>query len=246
MTKMIQPRSFFHKGGKRAVLLLHSFTGNTRDVKRIGEFLNTHGYTCMAPLYDGHGEPAEILIQYTPEDWWESVKSSYNQLQSKGYENIAVIGVSLGGVFALHTAETLDVTGIVTMSVPMKRTESELMRRVTNYAATYKQLEGHDKNQIESDIEVLKQTNPKGLTQFVSLIDQTMSNLQKIEKPVFILYGKEDEPLYEKSANFIYDHVSSEIKTVTGYENSKHLMTVGKNRLQIQDDILAFLESLDW
>lgn len=33
---------------------------------------------------------------------------------------------------------------------------------------------------------------------------------------------------------------------VTGYENSKHLMTVGKDRLQIQDDILTFLESLDW
>lgn len=84
------------------------------------------------------------------------------------------------------------------------------------------------KIKLNLNIEVLKQTNPKGLTQFVSLIDQTISNLQKIEKPVFILCGKEDEPLYEQSANFIYDHVSSEIKTVTGYENSKHFMTVGK------------------
>lgn len=36
------------------------------------------------------------------------------------------------------------------------------------------------------------------------------------------------------------------LTTITRYENSKHLMTVGKDRLQIQDDILTFLESLDW
>ena len=37
--KVVAPKSFTFEGGKRAVLLLHGFTGSTKEVKKLGEFL---------------------------------------------------------------------------------------------------------------------------------------------------------------------------------------------------------------
>ncbi len=36
--KIVAPKPFTFKGGKRAVLLLHGFTGTTADVRMLGRF----------------------------------------------------------------------------------------------------------------------------------------------------------------------------------------------------------------
>lgn len=113
--KLVAPKPFTFKAGKRAVLLLHGFTGTTADVRMLGRFLQKEGYTCYAPLYRGHGVPPEELVQYSPEDWWEDVEAAYAHLQSEGYDEIAVCGLSLGGVFSLKLGFSKPVKGIVTM-----------------------------------------------------------------------------------------------------------------------------------
>ncbi len=39
MIKLVSPKPFFYKGGEKAVLLLHSFTSNTRS-DTFGSFVN--------------------------------------------------------------------------------------------------------------------------------------------------------------------------------------------------------------
>ena len=46
------PQPFFFQEGKRAVLLLHGFTGNSSDVRQLGRFYKK-GYTSYAPQYEG-------------------------------------------------------------------------------------------------------------------------------------------------------------------------------------------------
>ena len=246
MGKVVQPKSFFLKGGEKAVLLLHSFTSNTRDVKKLGRFLNQENYTCFAPLYEGHGLSSEQLIHTKPSDWWNSAEEGYHFLKNEGYQTIAVIGISLGGIFALNAGQKLDVNGIVAMSVPYKRDAEILKSRVLNYASTYKQLEGKGKEQIAQELEQLKASSFPGLVQFTEYIDFTMEGLSRIEKPICILHGELDEALYKESADYIFQHVASEIKSVKGYSHSGHLMTLGEDQREIQADILSFLNNLEW
>ena len=96
-----QNMPFFFEAGPRAVLLLHGFTGSSADVRMLGRFLEKRGYTSLAPHYKGHGVPPEELIQSSPDEWWQDVLNGYEQLQQAGYEEIAVAGLSLGGVFSL-------------------------------------------------------------------------------------------------------------------------------------------------
>ena len=77
--RIAQPKPFFFESGKRAVLLLHGFTGNSADVRMLGRFLEKKGYTSLAPHYKGHGVPPEELIHTGPEEWWEDVLAGYNQ-----------------------------------------------------------------------------------------------------------------------------------------------------------------------
>ncbi len=53
--KVSLPEPFFFEAGKRAVLLLHGFTGSSADVRILGRFLEKEGYTVKAPHYKGHG-----------------------------------------------------------------------------------------------------------------------------------------------------------------------------------------------
>lgn len=82
--KVVAPESFTYIGGRKAVLLLHGFTGSTRDVKQLGRYLQDYGYTCHAPLYEGHGRQPSELISTGPEDWWGNVIDGYEFLKQQG------------------------------------------------------------------------------------------------------------------------------------------------------------------
>ena len=59
------PKPFFFEEGKRAVLLLHGFTGNSSDVRQLGRFLQKKD-TSYAPHYEGHGRPPEEILESSP------------------------------------------------------------------------------------------------------------------------------------------------------------------------------------
>lgn len=84
MIKIVLPKPFFYKGGEKAVLLLHSFTSNTSDMKKLGKYLQKNNYSCYAPLYSGHGLTAEELLTYRPSDWWQDVLNGYQLLKDEG------------------------------------------------------------------------------------------------------------------------------------------------------------------
>ena len=52
--------------------------------------------------------------------WFKDVLDGYDYLVDQGYEEIAVAGLSLGGVFALKLSLNRSVKGIVTMCAPLK------------------------------------------------------------------------------------------------------------------------------
>lgn len=78
------------------------------------------------------------------------------------------------------------------------------------------------------------------LVEFQQLIDVTMDKLAFITTPIQIMYGVLDDPLYKESAEVIFHNVVSQHKIIKGYPNSKHLMTLGLDRHNINQDILTF------
>ncbi|HET7578361.1 MAG TPA: alpha/beta fold hydrolase [Bacillales bacterium] len=245
--KIIAPKPFTYRGGNKAVLLLHGFTGNTGDVRRLGRHIQQHGYTCHAPLFNGHGGTPGQLLQTGPEDWWQDVIQGYNALKAEGYRDIAVAGVSMGGVFSLKIATEWPVKGIISMSAPAKeKSIDDLYERVRNYARSYKKMEEKNADQIEAELKELEQAPMPFLKNLQQIIIETSQKLNRITAPIFILQGCLDQDLYKESARWIAQNVSSEKKQIKWYEQSGHLITLGKEREKVYEDIENFLNSLDW
>nr|AAX86643.1 esterase [Bacillus cereus] len=247
MMKLASPKPFTFEGGDRAVLLLHGFTGNSADVRMLGRFLEKKGYTCHAPIYKGHGVPPEQLVHTGPEDWWKDVMAAYQHLKDQGYEKIAAVGLSLGGVFSLKLSYTLPILGVVPMCAPMYIKSEEIMYQgILAYAREYKKREQKSPEQIEEEMFEFKKTPMNTLKALQDLIRDVRNNIDMIYAPTFVVQARHDEMINTDSANIIYNGVESTLKDIKWYEDSTHVITLDKQRDELHEDVYNFLEQLDW
>lgn len=245
--KIIEPKPFTFEASPRAVLLLHGFTGHSADVRMLGRYLEKKGYTSHAPIYRGHGKPPEDLIKAGPDDWWEDVQKAYKHLRDLGHKEIAVAGLSLGGVLGLKLAYSDELRGVIPMCAPMFfDNETQLTKGFTDFAKEYKQLEGKDEEMIEQEIEELVQNSGRMFDELGELITEVKNNIDTIYTPTFVVQAKLDQMINKNSATYIYDNVEADKKDITWYEKSGHVVTLDKEKDKLHDDIYQFLESLDW
>ncbi|EEK76339.1 carboxylesterase [Bacillus cereus] len=247
MMKLASPKPFTFEGGDRAVLLLHGFTGNSADVRMLGRFLEKKGYTCHAPIFKGHGVPPEELVHTGPEDWWQDVMEAYQLLKDKGFEKIAVAGLSLGGVFSLKLGYTVPVLGVVPMCAPMYiKSEETMYQGILAYAREYKKREQKSPEQIEQEMLEFQKTPMNTLKALQELIADVRNNVDMIYAPTFVVQARHDEMINTDSANIIYNGVESTLKDIKWYEDSTHVITLDKERDELHEDVYNFLEQLDW
>ncbi len=241
---LIRPaKELFLKGNETAILFLHSYTSHTRDMKKLAEYLHEHmGYTCYVPLYSGHGMKPEALLDYSINDWWKNSKEAYLFLRQQGYAQIAVIGVSVGGIFALRLAEEQPIDQLIVMSVPQDRKPERLKQRLIDYAKAYKLLEGKASEEVIDELLPFQEMSLHSFEVFQQFIQQTIDDVSRITAPVAIYYGNKDDSLYGESASFIYENVSSIDKEMKAFPNSTHLMTLGKDKVSLFEEVMSFMK----
>ena len=245
--KFVAPKPFTFGKGKRAVLLLHGFTGHSADVRMLGRFLEKKGYTCHAPIFKGHGVPPEELIHTGPADWWEDVMNAYKYLQDRGHKEIAVAGLSLGGVFSLKLGYTVPIKGIIPMCAPAYiKSEQVMYEGVLEYARDVKKMEGKSEEQIEKEMEEFQKTPMNTIKALQELIADVRDHIDMIYAPLFVVQARNDGMINTDSANIIYNRVESPIKEIKWYEDSGHVITLDKEKDQLHEDVYQFLETLDW
>lgn len=239
------PKPFFFEEGPRAVLLLHGFTGNSADVRQLGRFLQKKGYTSYAPQYEGHAAPPEEILESSPHVWYKDALDGYDFLVEKGYEEIVVVGLSLGGCFALKLSLNRDVKGIVTMCSPMYiKTEGAMFEGVLDYARNFKKYEGKDQATIESEMAAFHPTDT--LKELQGQIQDVRDHIDEVMDPLLVIQAEQDKMINTDSANIIYNESESDDKAIRWYANSGHVITIDKEKELVFEDVYQFLESLDW
>lgn len=181
----------------------------------------------------------------SPHVWWKQVLDAYDFLIDKGHSEVAVAGLSLGGVFALKLSQYRDVLGVATMCSPMYiKTTGNMYEGVLEYAQKFKKREGKSGDQIAVE---MQQFHPTGmLEELQQTISEVRDSVRNVYAPLFVAQGKLDTMINPDSANVIYNETSSDEKSIHWYENSGHVITIDKEKEQLYDDLFEFFEGLDW
>ena len=234
------------QGNKQAVLLLHSFTSNSKEMAYMAKMIHRKGYTTYAPNLAGHGASPEQLFASSIEQVWEHCRQAVQFLIDKKYKAITVIGQSLGGVLGIRLAnEFPEVKALCIISSPvMERPVEGLEQRVVYYSKRYLQNRGCSDQELQA---FLNDHFPRPAEKMIALqqfIVETGKQIHLLKQPLFLAKGMLDEPVFHQSIDLIEQTANSNVLTKKQYDNSGHLITLGKERQLLTEDIICFIDKI--
>ncbi|MGX6978713.1 alpha/beta hydrolase [Vagococcus elongatus] len=240
----------YFSGGSRGVLLFHAYTGSPNDVRMLGRFLNGHGYSVGLPTFSGHGtvDPENILSK-GPADWWEDVKASIDFLKRQGVKEIAVFGLSLGGVYGIKCLEEYgdELVGGGAFSSPvLPETENNIFPVFLDYARKLIKNNGASQLTENRRMENIEYQLTKQLEAIKQLQTEVRMKLGEIKQPVMLVQGGRDRLIDPEAIFEAVKYFTQTEPRVFLYPNSGHVVTIGNERRQFQEDVLSFLTDIQW
>jgi len=111
----IEHRSFYWREGAPAALLLHGFPGTPAEMRPLGKVLKDAGWTVQGLMLPGLGADIASLEKRSFQDWSDAATQAMEELQRR-HSLIILVGYSMGGALALHTAIERRPAGLVLLA----------------------------------------------------------------------------------------------------------------------------------
>ncbi|MDT7015007.1 alpha/beta hydrolase [Levilactobacillus namurensis] len=240
-----KPTPLFFEQGPHAVILLHAYSGSSNDMRLLARRLESENYTVLAPIFTGHatGDPADILTAGSPQQWWHDTQAAIQQLRDRGYQQIAIFGLSLGGLFATRALmEDPQLVGGGTIASPV------IFRGQTNVPTAFIQMARETYRQAkivgeEQDQKVawLQDHLTAQLTAIQAFADTTATHLDRVTQPVFIAQGDADQMIDPRSGKWLAEAYPQDQVTFHEYAGAGHVLTVNSAHHALEQDLLTFL-----
>ncbi|XUB57831.1 carboxylesterase [Enterococcus sp. DIV0724b] len=249
MKKISLPKPLFTQNGPRAVLLLHAYSGSSNDVRMLSRYLEKENYTVYSPNFSGHATIApEDILEKTTNDWWQDTVDAIQFLKDKGYQEIAVFGLSMGGIFTMG-ALTSQLTGIIGggfFCSPIFPVKNKVPENFVLYADKVLKTAGVSTEERAERMVKIKEASYVQLKDIESFSEQTANQLGQINVPVFMAQAGKDE-MIDPMGVYQTAHVLTQTRfTLNWYPNSGHVLTIGPDHKQLEQDVFAFLNTLSW
>lgn len=228
----------FEFPGHRAVgvVLLHAYTGSPNDMNMLARALEREGFGVMAPLFAGHGtlEPQDILRQ-DPNTWWQQTQQAVAHMQTQ-YEQVAVFGLSMGGIFAMKAiAELPTVTFGGTFCAPITPGTENIMPNFMKYNHYMRRLA-----EQPADEEVVRPLLATQLKAIRTVAAGVAAELGAVKKPVFIGQGGADKMIDPQRAVTLKAAMKHAAVSWHWYEGADHVITVNSAHHQLEQDVITF------
>lgn len=237
----------FIEGNTTGILFIHGFTGSPYDMKPLSEYFGKQGYTLSVPLLKGHGTKPDDLLDCKWYDWFNDVKEALFKLRQK-CKKIIVVGLSTGGTLALHLAAHYQVEGVVALAPALILKEKKL--KLLPIACWFKKYQYKKDGPDISDEEARKKavtydkTPLKTVRELLGLYDHLKRDLQDIYTPVLIIHSIQDHVVDIKSAEYIYQKISSPDKHFLKLEKSFHVLTLDVEKEIVFREVEKFIKGI--
>ena len=240
---------FFEKG-KRAILLLHAYTGTPNDVRMLARALEVEDYTVFAPTFAGHGRnnPQNILDNH-PEIWRQNVDEAISFLKNQGYQEVAVFGLSMGGVFALDalTRYGNDLIAGGAFCSPIKLdTWHTISASFSRYYQSLLKKQHLEQERIVQQVDTIQPQLEQQLESLGLLGEEVYQKLPEVQQNVFLAQAGRDELINPKTVYQTATQLTQTEVELHYYPESTHVITVGKDHKKLERAVSSFLQTLPW
>ena len=227
---------------KRAVILFHAYTGKASDLRMLASFLHRHDYAVYVPTFSGHEhlDVSEILKE-NPEKWYEDAKEAVNFVRNHGYSTIAALGLSMGGIMAaaLATNQLVEIAG--TFCSPVSTRNAQLPDLFKSFMAFAKN------NQMsEADLTKLEHKAKQQLLDLHHFSAKVAEKLEQVTGPFYIAQGELDRLVDPEVSIEMKEALVNAAVDFHWFEQSGHVITVGKEKAEFQQSVLEFLNQQEW
>jgi len=268
---MITDASFFLKGGRAGVLLIHGLTGTPAEMQILGKGLNKEGFTVYGMQLAGHcGDDADLLSTNW-HDWYDSVNQAADHLLN--YVDILFVGgLSMGALLALKLAADRpdDVKGVgvygptfvydgwtmpyyVRLAFMLKwfKTFGIFQNRVFVERPPYGLKDERIRKTVSESM--LSGDSAKGglagnpigaLAEMLKLSKITRGQLKNVKAPCLIMHAKDDDIANMQTNSGLVERLVSGPKKMIALENSYHLITIDRDRKKVVKESAEFFKAL--
>jgi carboxylesterase len=212
-------------------LILHGFTSSLDTVRALVPMTERFGVPYRMPVLRGHSTRPEDLRGVEWRDWFDDAVAALRDLRGEA-ERVAVCGLSMGGLVALHLAAEHpdDITCIATIAAAL-HINNRLIRLSPVLARVLRNRmwQGNPANGYTDATLLSANTNYRSfpLDALVSLyrygpIVERM--LPRVQAPLLVIHSHRDLVIKPISANIIYARAGSTDKQLLWFERSGHEM----------------------
>ena len=238
---------FYFPGGATACLLIHGFTGSPAEMQPLGEFLAWQGYSVLGIRLFGHGTRIEDMRRARWQDWVHSVQDGWNLLQPTS-EQVFLVGLSMGGVLALHQASILPAAGVISLSAPYKLGPDPRLPFLPVLAPLlpYVSKGEPDWHDPEADQEhfAYEKYPTRAIMELNNLLGEMRRILPQVHMPALLIQSRKDSTVAEEHLLWINDQLGTpqENKQTLWLEKSGHVITRDVEKETVFEQVDAFIQ----
>lgn len=243
------------------ILLFHGMTGTPFEMKKYASFLFKQGFDVYCYCLPGHGNHPISIYCVRWKDWIEFSKMKYRELRDK-YDYFFLGGLCLGAVISLNLCEIFtDISGIICLSTTLFLDGWSIPKynflmpiglyTILRYYYTFPEREpfGIKNENYRRIIQKLTSKNNVALDHYpmnaiyelLRLSKLTRKYLRKITSPVLLIHSKHDDLTSVKSAELVFEKISSSQKKLIILQNSYHLVIHDNEREDVFKASAEFL-----
>lgn len=247
--KIKLPEPLFVEHGERAVILFHAYSGSSNDVRMMCRFLEKKNYTVYTPIFSGHAtlSPEDILSE-TATQWEQDAQEAVDFLKNRGYKKIAVLGLSMGGIFAMNllTRGEEAIIGGGFFCSPIFPVKNKVPENFAVYAETVLRTAETNETELADRMVKIKEQSIQQLQQIENYAAKTAADLKKITTPIFAAQAGKDEMIDATGVFQTIEGLTHTKITFNWYPNSGHVLTVGPEHKELEQDVANYLDTLLW